>query len=168
MIEEMDSLWIPVFKSWRLNERHYGALQGLNKKETAEKHGAEQTLLWRRSFSVPPPNLPLDDERSGFDRRYADLPIDVMPKAESLMHTSNRVLPYWHDTICPAVLEGKRVVVVGRGNSLRALVKFFNKMDEDQILKYNIPTAQPFVFEFDSMMRPLRDYYLTDESHVTV
>ena len=120
------------------------------------------TLLWRRSFSIPPPSLPLQDERHGFDRRYADLPPDVMPQAESLMHTSSRVLPYWHDTICPAVRSGKRVVVVGHGNSLRALVKYFCKMDEDQILKYNIPTGSPLVFEFDALMRPLKNYYLLD------
>ena len=127
----MDSLWIPHYKSWRLNERHYGALQGLNKRETAEKHGADQVLQWRRSFSSPPPALPLEDERHGFDRRYANLPPDVLPQAESLKDTAERVLPYWHDEICPSVLQGQRVVVVGHGNSLRAIVKYLANMNED-------------------------------------
>ena len=161
--EEMDSLWIPHHKSWRLNERHYGALQGLDKAETAAKHGEEQVTQWRRSYDIPPPELDLTDERHpSFERRYSTLPPDVLPRTESLKTTGDRVLPYWHDTICPQVMAGQSVVVVAHGNSLRAIVKYLAGMSEQEILKYNIPTACPLVFEFDQDMTPLKNYYLLD------
>ena len=142
--------WIPVEKSWRLNERHYGGLQGLNKAETAKKHGEEQVLVWRRSYDIPPPELTEDDERHPkHDLRYAHLPTDVLPKTESLKLTVDRVLPYWYDRICPQVLDGKSVIVVAHGNSLRAIVKHLTQMSEKDIIAYNIPTAVPLVFEFD-------------------
>ena len=165
--EEMGHLWIPHYKSWRLNERHYGALQGLNKAETAEKHGEEQVLKWRRSYDIPPPELEMDDERHPrFDRRYGLLPPDVLPRTESLKITVDRVLPYWNDTICPQVMQGQRVVVCAHGNSLRAIVKYLAGMSEQEILAYNIPTACPLVFEFDENMRPLTNYYLLDEEEL--
>ena len=165
--EEMGQIWIPHYKSWRLNERHYGALQGLNKAETAEKHGEEQVLQWRRSYDIPPPELDLDDERHPrFDRRYGLLPPDVLPRTESLKITVDRVLPYWNDTICPQVMQGQRVVVCAHGNSLRAIVKYLAGMSEQEILAYNIPTACPLVFEFDENMRPLTNYYLLDEEEL--
>lgn len=165
--EEMGSLFIPHYKSWRLNERSYGALQGLNKAETAEKHGEAKVLQWRRSYDIPPPELGLDDERHpSFDRRYSSLPPDVLPTTESLKTTVDRVLPYWYDTICPQVIGGKSVVVVAHGNSLRAIVKYLAGMTEEEILAYNIPTACPLVFEFDQDMKPLKNYYLLDEEEL--
>ena len=165
--EEMGHLWIPHYKSWRLNERHYGALQGLNKAETAEKHGEEQVLKWRRSYDIPPPELEMDDERHPrFDRRYGLLPPDVLPRTESLKITVDRVLPYWNDTICPQVMQGQRVVVCAHGNSLRAIVKYLAGMTEEEIIAYNIPTACPLVFEFDAEMRPLENYFLLDEAEL--
>ena len=163
----MDSLWLPHTKTWRLNERHYGALQGLNKAETAEKHGEEKVLQWRRSYDIPPPPLDLDDERHpSFDRRYAGLPPQVLPRTESLKITVDRVLPYWNDAICPQVMDGKKVIVVAHGNSLRAIVKYLAGMSEEEILAYNIPTACPLVFEFDENMNPLKNYYLLDEAEL--
>lgn len=165
--ESMGCLWLPHTKSWRLNERHYGNLQGLNKAETAEKHGEAKVLQWRRSYDIPPPPLELDDERHpSFDRRYANLPPSVLPCTESLKTTVDRVLPYWNDAICPQVMEGKRVVVVAHGNSLRAIVKVLAGMSEEEILAYNIPTACPLVFEFDQDMTPLRNYYLLDDAEL--
>lgn len=165
--ETMDSLWIPHHKTWRLNERHYGALQGLNKAETAEKHGEEKVLQWRRSYDIPPPALSLDDERHpSFDRRYGLLPPDVLPTTESLKITVDRVLPYWNDTICPQVMDGKRAVIVAHGNSLRAIVMHLAGMSEQEILAYNIPTACPLVFEFDENMKPLKNYYLLDDEEL--
>lgn len=161
---ELGCHYIPVTKHWRLNERHYGALQGLNKAETAAKHGEEKVMLWRRSYDIPPPELSVDDERHPrFDARYAGLPLDVLPKTESLKITVDRVLPYWYDQICPAVLDGQRVVVVAHGNSLRAIVKHLTQMSDADIIKYNIPTACPLVFEFDENLKPLKNYYLIDE-----
>ena len=146
----MSSLWIPHYKTWRLNERHYGALQGFNKAETAAKHGEELVNQWRRSYDIPPPELDLTDERHpSFERRYSGLPADVLPKTESLKTTVDRVLPYWYDTICPQVISGQRVIVVAHGNSLRAIVKYLAGMSEKEILGYNIPTGCPLVFEFD-------------------
>ena len=167
MAEEMGLIWMPHYKSYRLNERSYGALQGLNKAETAEKHGEEQVLKWRRSYDIPPPELTLDDaEHPSHDRRYANLPPDVLPRTESLKTTLDRVMPYWHDSICPQVIEGKRVVVVAHGNSLRAIVKELAGMSTEEILAYNIPTACPLVFEFDQIMKPLTNYYLLDEAEL--
>ena len=165
--EQMDCLWLPHYKTWRLNERHYGALQGLNKAETAEKHGEEKVLQWRRSYDIPPPPLDFDDERHPrFDRRFANLPPSVLPCTESLKITVDRVMPYWNDTICPQILEGKRPIIVAHGNSLRAIVKQLAGMSESEILAYNIPTACPLVFEFDEQMNPLRNYYLLDEAEL--
>ena len=153
--DHLDLNWIPHHKHWRLNERHYGALEGLNKSETAEKHGEEQVLIWRRSYDIPPPALDLDDERHPrFREMYQSLPTDALPTTESLAITVDRVLPFWHDTICPAILDNKNVVVVAHGNSLRAIVKHLTGMPEDEILKYNIPTAVPLVFEFDENLIP--------------
>merc|ERR1712183_5823 len=164
---EMGCLWIPLNKSWRLNERSYGALQGLNKSETAEKHGEEQVKIWRRSFDIPPPELDLDDPRHPqYEKMYSHLPIDVLPRTESLKTTIDRVMPYWNDTIAPSVMSGKKVVVVAHGNSLRAVVKHLSGMNEKEILEYNIPTACPLVFEFDDKMKPLKNYYLIDEAEL--
>ena len=164
---ELNCHWIPVHKHWRLNERHYGALQGLNKSETAAKHGDEQVLVWRRSFDIPPPDLELTDERHpSQDPRYAGVPLDVLPKTESLKLTIDRVLPYWYDAICPAVLAGKKPIVVAHGNSLRAIVKYLTGMSDKEIIKYNIPTACPLVFEFDQNLKPLKNYYLIDEKEL--
>jgi len=164
---QLDLAWIPHHKHWRLNERHYGALQGLNKAETAKKHGEEQVLKWRRSYDIPPPELNLDDERHPrFAPQYQQLPTDALPRTESLKTTVDRVLPFWHDTICPSVLDHKNVIVVAHGNSLRAVVKHLTGMNEVDILKYNIPTACPLVFEFDENMVPLKNYYLLDEAEL--
>lgn len=161
---ELGCHYIPVHKHWRLNERHYGALQGLNKAETAAKHGEEKVMMWRRSYDIPPPELEVSDDRHpSHDARYAGLPLDVLPKTESLKITVDRVLPYWYDKICPAIIEGQRVVVVAHGNSLRAIVKHLSKMSDEDIIKYNIPTACPLVFEFDENLVPLKNYYLLDE-----
>lgn len=164
---ELDLNWIPVQKSWRLNERHYGALQGLNKAETAEKHGMEQVLKWRRSFDIPPPELDVDDERHPkFDARYGHLPEDALPRTESLATTIDRVLPYWQDTICPSILENKNVIVVAHGNSLRAIHKHLSGLSNEEIIAYNIPTACPLVYEFDQDLKPLKNYYLLDEEEL--
>ena len=147
-----------------MNERHYGGLTGLNKAETAKKHGEKQVLIWRRSYDIPPPELDLDDERHPrFDKRYSHLPLAVLPSTESLKITVDRVLPYWYDHICPQIIEGKRVLVVAHGNSLRAIVKYLNNMSEEEIINYNIPTGIPFVYEFDDNLKPLKNYYLLDE-----
>lgn len=159
--------WIPHHKHWRLNERHYGNLQGLNKAETAEKFGEEQVLIWRRSYDIPPPPLELDDERHPrFAPQYQKLPTDALPNTESLAITVDRVLPFWHDTICPAILDNKNVIVVAHGNSLRAVVKHLTGMSEKEILAYNIPTAVPLVFEFDQDLVPLKNYYLLDDDEL--
>ena len=164
IVDELDHHHIPVLKSYRLNERHYGGLTGLNKAETAKKHGEKQVLVWRRSYDIPPPELDLDDERHPrFDSRYAHLPLAVLPNTESLKITVDRVLPYWYDHICPQIIEGKRVLVVAHGNSLRAIVKYLNNMSEEEIINYNIPTGIPFVYEFDDNLKPLKNYYLLDE-----
>ncbi|HJV35788.1 2,3-diphosphoglycerate-dependent phosphoglycerate mutase [Geomonas sp.] len=163
-LEEMDQMWIPIHNSWRLNERHYGALQGLNKAETAERHGMEQVQLWRRSYDIPPPALTLDDPRyPGGDPRYARLTPDQLPLAESLKDTVARFLPYWHGTIAPAVMEGNRVVIAAHGNSLRALVKHLDNMTDEAIVGLNIPTGIPLVYELDESLRPLKSYYLGGE-----
>jgi 2,3-bisphosphoglycerate-dependent phosphoglycerate mutase len=162
-LDTLDQLWIPVTKSWRLNERHYGALQGLNKAETAAKHGEAQTKIWRRSYDIPPPPLEADDERHpSRDARYADLGAGDLPLTESLKETVARFLPYWHDTIAPAIRGGKRVVIAAHGNSLRALVMYLDRIDEKTIVELNIPTGIPLVYELDDELRPLRHYYLGD------
>ena len=162
-LDEMDQLWIPVTKHWRLNERHYGALQGLNKAETAAKHGEAQVKIWRRSYDIPPPPLGPDDERYlGKDPRYASLKPGEFPASESLKDTVARFLPYWHDAIAPAVQRGTRVVVAAHGNSLRALVKYLDNVSDADIVELNIPTGIPLVYELDAQLRPVRHYYLGD------
>ena len=162
-LDGMDLLWIPVHRSWRLNERHYGALQGLNKAETAAQYGDKQVLIWRRSYSDPPPPLAPDDPRfPGHDRRYADLQPEELPRAESLQDTVARFLPYWHGTIVPDLQAGKRVLIAAHGNSLRALVKHLDDVSDDEIVGLNIPTGIPLVYELDGDLKPLRSYYLGD------
>jgi 2,3-bisphosphoglycerate-dependent phosphoglycerate mutase len=162
-LEKMDRMWIPVRKSWRLNERHYGALQGLNKAETAKKFGEEQVKIWRRSYATPPPALTPDDERHpGRDPRYASLPKDLLPLTESLASTITRFLPYWHDQIVPDVLAGRRVLIAAHGNSLRALVKHLDGVSEADIVSLNIPTGIPLVYELDADLKPLGSRYLGD------
>jgi 2,3-bisphosphoglycerate-dependent phosphoglycerate mutase len=162
-LDVLDRMWIPVAKDWRLNERHYGALQGLNKAETTAKHGEAKVKIWRRSFDVPPPPLEPDDPRHpSNDARYADLPRRVLPLTESLKDTINRVLPYWHETIAPSIQAGKRVIIAAHGNSLRALVKYLDDVSESAIVELNIPTGIPLVYELDGHLKPLRHYYLGD------
>ena len=166
-LAEMDLLWIPEIKSWRLNERHYGALQGLNKAETAEKYGEEQVLLWRRSYDVPPPALTKDDERyPGFDPRYKDLSEDELPLTESLKDTVARFVPYWKNEIAPTIKSGKRVIIAAHGNRLRALVKYLDNVTEEEIVKLNIPTGVPLVYELDENLKPIKHYYLGDQEKI--
>jgi 2,3-bisphosphoglycerate-dependent phosphoglycerate mutase len=161
--EELDLLWLPVHHHWRLNERHYGALQGLNKKEMSEKYGEEQVFIWRRSFDTPPPALTADDPRHpAHDRRYASLTARQMPLCESLKDTVARVLPYWHETLAPAIQAGRRLLVAAHGNSLRALVMHLDGMSPDEVTGLNIPTGLPLVYELDSNLTPLRRAYLGD------
>jgi 2,3-bisphosphoglycerate-dependent phosphoglycerate mutase len=162
-LDELDQLWIPVIKHWRLNERHYGALQGLDKAQTAAKHGEAQTKIWRRSYDTPPPPLGLTDERHPkFDPRYANLNPEELPSTESLKETVGRFVPYWQETIGPDVRTGKRVLITAHGNSLRALVKYLDQISEADIVELNIPTGIPLVYELDAELRPLRHYYLGD------
>ncbi len=162
-LEQMDLLWLPVQKSWRLNERHYGALQGLNKAETAEKHGMEQTNVWRRSYDIPPPPLIAEDERyPGKDPRYASLSAEELPLTECLKDTVERFLPYWHEMIAPVVQSGQRVLIAAHGNSLRALVKYLDNISEEDIVGLNIPTGIPLVYELDDELKPVRHFYLGD------
>jgi len=161
-LEGLDLAWIPVKRSWKLNERHYGALQGLNKAETTAKHGADQVLIWRRSYDVPPPALEVDDERNhARDRRYADLGSEV-PLTECLKDTVERFLPYWHEEIVPDLKAGKRVLIAAHGNSLRALVMYLDGISEDEITGLNIPTGVPLVYELDEDLKPIKHYYLGD------
>ena len=163
VMDDMDMMWLPVIRHWRLNERHYGALQGLNKSETAEKYGAEQVHVWRRSYDVRPPELSPDDERwPGHDRRYASLSKEEVPLAECLRDTVERFLPYWRDEIAPAVRSGKKVLVAAHGNSLRALVKYLDDIPDDEIPSLNIPTGIPLVYELDDDLKPIKSYYLGD------
>jgi 2,3-bisphosphoglycerate-dependent phosphoglycerate mutase len=163
VLDDMDLMWLPVVRHWRLNERHYGALQGLNKAETAAKYGDKQVLVWRRSYSEPPPPLAPDDERfPGRDRRYAGLSPAELPLAESLEDTVARFLPYWHATIAPDLRAGKRVLIAAHGNSLRALVKHLDGISEAEIVGLNIPTGIPLIYELDDDLKPLRHYYLGD------
>jgi len=162
-LEEMDLMWIPVHNHWRLNERHYGALQGLNKAETAEKHGMEQVKIWRRSYDIPPPALTRDDDRyPGKDPRYAHLRPGDIPLTESLKDTVARFLPYWQETISPVVRSGKRVIISAHGNSIRALVKYLDNVPEVEIVGLNIPTGIPLVYELEDDLKPIRSYYLGD------
>jgi 2,3-bisphosphoglycerate-dependent phosphoglycerate mutase len=162
-LDVLDELWIPVVKSWRLNERHYGALQGLNKAETATRHGEAQVKIWRRSYDIPPPALsPTDERHPGRDPRYASLAPADLPLTESLKDTVARFLPYWHDTIAPSLQAGRRVLIAAHGNSLRALVKYLDNISEEAIVELNIPTGIPLVYELDSDLRPIRHYYLGD------
>jgi 2,3-bisphosphoglycerate-dependent phosphoglycerate mutase len=166
-LEEMDRMWIPVEHSWRLNERHYGALQGLNKAETAAKFGEEQVLAWRRSYDTPPPALDKSDPRfSGGDPRYAGLDESDLPLTECLKDTVARVMPFWNGSIAPAVRAGRSVLVAAHGNSLRALVKYLDGVTDDDIVGLNIPTGIPLVYELDGAMQPLRHYYLGDQEEV--
>jgi len=167
VLDEMDLMWIPVHRSWRLNERHYGALQGLNKKETADEYGLEQVQIWRRSYDTPPEPLSREDRRHPcHDPRYADVPPELLPATESLKITLERVLPYWHETIAPVLREGKRVLIAAHGNSMRALVKYLDGVSDADIVKLNIPTGIPLVYELDDDLGALRHYYLADEEKI--
>lgn len=167
VLEEMDLMWIPVHQSWRLNERHYGALQGLNKAEITQRYGEEQVLQWRRSYDIRPPALASDDARSATqDPRYADLKLEEIPLTECLKDTVERFLPYWHSEIAPAVQYGKRVIIAAHGNSLRALVKYLDHISDQEIVNLNIPTGIPLVYELDDELRPVRSFYLGDSDAV--
>lgn len=168
-LDEMDLMWIPVIRNWKLNERHYGDLQGLNKSETAKKFGEEQVLIWRRSYDIPPPELSKDDDRyPGKDPRYKDLSKDEIPLTESLKTTVDRVIPYWESVIAPEVKKGKKVIVTAHGNSLRALVKHLDNMTEEEVLKLNIPTGTPLVYELDKNLKPIKHYYLGDQEAIAL
>ncbi len=165
--DEMDRMWIPVVHDWRLNERHYGALQGLNKAETAAQYGDEQVLVWRRAYAIAPNPLPPGDPRqSNDDPRYAHVDPGLLPRTECLKDTVARVVPVWNDSIAPAIKLGKQVVVAAHGNSLRALVKHLDGIADDKIVELNIPTARPLVYELDDNLKPLRNYYLGDQAEI--
>jgi len=174
VLEEMDLMWIPINHSWRLNERHYGSLQGLNKSEMAAKFGEEQVLIWRRSYDVPPPPLEANDPRSPKndprspknDPRYKDMSIKDIPLTECLKDTVARFLPYWHETISPVIKSGKRVIIAAHGNSLRALVKYLDNISEEDIVHLNIPTGMPLVYELDDNLKAVKHYYLGDPEEV--
>jgi len=167
MMEEMELEWLPVVNGWQLNERHYGALQGLSKSEMAVKFGEEQVKIWRRSYDIPPPALDWDDSRHPrFDRRYASLTNEQLPACESLKDTVARMLPYWHNTLAPAVKSGQRVLISAHGNSLRALVKYLDNISDQEIVSLNIPTGIPLIYELDENLRPLKSYYLGDPEAV--
>lgn len=166
-LEEMDQMWLPTHYSWRLNERHYGALQGLSKAEITAKFGEQQVLLWRRSFDVPPPPLAPDDPRTlRDDPRYAQLSADELPLTECLKDTITRFLPLWNEKIAPAIARGERILIVAHGNSLRALIKYLDNMTEEQIIDENVPTGAPLVYELDDQLQPLQRYYLGDQRAV--
>jgi 2,3-bisphosphoglycerate-dependent phosphoglycerate mutase len=162
-LDELDQLWLPVERSWRLNERHYGALQGLNKAETAEKHGDAQVKIWRRAYAIAPPPLDANDARHpARDPRYKDLPSSHLPLTESLRDTVDRFLPYWSESIAPRIKSGTRVMIAAHGNSLRALVKYLDSISDDAIVELNIPTGIPLVYELDANLKPIKSYYLGD------
>ncbi|MBI1890304.1 MAG: 2,3-diphosphoglycerate-dependent phosphoglycerate mutase [Burkholderiales bacterium] len=166
-LDEMDLMWLPVKNSWRLNERHYGALQGLNKAETAAKYGDEQVLVWRRSYDIPPNPLEPNDSRTSYhDPRYAGLKREEIPLTECLKDTVARVIPYWTEEIAPAIRSGKRILISAHGNSLRALIKYLDKMSDEDIVKLNIPNGQPLVYELDADLQPIKHYYLGDASAI--
>lgn len=165
--EEMDLMWIPTIRSWRLNERHYGALTGFNKTETAEQYGEEQVHIWRRSYDIPPPAFsPGDQDNPAWHRRYSDIPRGEIPVTECLKDTVNRFLPYWNREIVPAIRSGKRILIAAHGNSLRALVKHLDQISDADIPELNIPTGMPLVYELDQDLLPIRRYYLGDEEKV--
>ena len=167
VLDDLVLMWIPVKKSWRLNERHYGALQGLNKSETANKHGEEQVHIWRRSYDVRPPELEKTDERyPGNISKYKELSEDELPTVECLKDTVERFIPYWHDTIAPTIKSGKKVLIVAHGNSLRALVKYLDNIPDNEILNLNIPTGIPLIYELDDDLKPIRHYYLGDQEKI--
>lgn len=167
ILDQVNQQWLPVEKSWKLNERHYGALQGLDKSETAAKYGDEQVKLWRRGFAITPPELTKEDERfPGHDPRYAKLAESELPVTESLATTIDRVIPYWEEVIKPRMLKGEKIIIAAHGNSLRALVKYLDNMGEDEILNLNIPTAVPLVYEFDENMQPIKRYYLGNQDEI--
>ncbi|UCG03091.1 MAG: 2,3-diphosphoglycerate-dependent phosphoglycerate mutase [Candidatus Heimdallarchaeota archaeon] len=167
VLDKMDLMWIPVYRSWKLNERHYGALQGLNKAETAIKHGEKQVLIWRRSYDIPPPALSKSDERyPGNDPKYHSLAENEIPVTECLKDTVTRVLPYWHDKILPTIKSGNKVLISAHGNSLRALIKYLDDIPNDEILKLNIPTGIPLVYELDNNLKPIKHYYLGNPEEV--
>ena len=167
ILDELDELWIPIERSWRLNERHYGSLQGLNKAETAAKFGEEQVLIWRRSYDVPPPALEKSDERfPGHDPRYRNMTEAELPLTECLKDTVERVIPYWLNEIAPAVKRGEKVLVTAHGNTLRALVKYFDNLSEEEVLALNIPTGIPLVYELDDNLKQIRHYYLGDQEAI--
>ncbi len=167
VLDGMDLMWIPVYNSWRLNERHYGVLQGLNKSEMAEKFGEEQVLIWRRSYDIPPPALDRDDPRSpAKDPRYKDLDPKEVPLTECLKDTVRRFLPYWHEVIAPTVKSGKRVIISAHGNSLRALMKYLDNISDEEIVGLNIPTGIPLIYELDDNLKPVRHYYLGDPKDI--
>lgn len=167
VMDEMDLMWLPVNRDWRLNERHYGALQGLNKAETAEQHGDEQVKIWRRSYDTPPPALEKSDERyPGHDRRYADLSEAQLPLTECLKDTVDRVLPLWLETIAPQIKAGKRIIIAAHGNSLRALVKYLDGISDEEIVSLNIPTGVPLVYDLDADLKPIKSEYLGDQEAI--
>ena len=166
-LDEMDQMWVPINYSWRLNERHYGSLQGLNKAETAAKYGEEQILIWRRSYDIQPPALKPDDNRyPGLDPRYRNLIKQDIPFTECLKDTVNRFLPYWKESIVPLIQSGQRVIIVAHGNSLRALVKYLDNMSDQDVLKLNIPTGIPLIYELDDSLKPIQNYYLGDQTEI--
>ena len=167
VMDVMDLMWVPVIRNWRLNERHYGALQGLNKAETAKKFGEEQVKIWRRSYDTQPPALEKTDERfPGKDPRYADLTEDELPLTECLKDTVERFMPYWENTIAPSIKAGKKVIIAAHGNSLRALVKYLDNISEEEIVGLNIPTGIPLVYELDDDLKPIKHYYLGDPDEI--
>ena len=166
-LDEMDLMWLPVHHSWRLNERHYGALQGLNKSETAAKFGEDQVKIWRRSYDIPPPPLePTDPRFPGNDRRYAGLTRDELPLTECLKDTVARIMPFWNETLAPTIKSGKRVLVVAHGNSIRAMVKYLDKVSDDEIVGINIPTGIPLVYELDAALKPIKHEYIGDPEEI--
>ncbi len=167
VLDQMDLMWVPVIRSWRLNERHYGSLQGLNKAETAAKHGDEQVHIWRRSYSTPPPALEINDERHPRnDVRYKYIDPNELPSCEALKHTVDRFLPCWELEIIPQIEAGKNVLIVAHGNSLRSLVKILDQKSEDEIMKINIPTGIPLIYELDEQLKPIKSYYLGDQEEI--
>lgn len=167
ILDTLDLQWISSIRHWRLNERHYGALQGLNKAETAAKHGEDQVKIWRRSYDIPPPSLDETDPRfPSHENKYARVDTQLLPRTESLKDTVARFLPYWHETIAPTVKRGERVIIVAHGNSLRALVKYLDQVSDEEIVELNIPTGIPLVYELDDNLKPIKHYYLGDESMV--
>jgi len=167
VLGDLELEWLPVQRAWQLNERHYGALQGLNKAETAEQYGEAQVKIWRRSYATPPPSLELDDPRHPrFDRRYASLTAEQLPRTEALRDTVARMVPYWQNTLVPAVKSGQRLLIAAHGNSIRALVKYLDNVSEDEITELNIPTGIPLVYELDEDLKPIKHYYLGDPEEV--